>query len=317
MSHYLKNILLVGTGPMAVEYVKVLRDLDVSPHVVGRSQQACAAFEEKTGIKAVSGGLENQVLGLYDGAIVCTGVEQLANCTLYCLHAGIKNILVEKPAGLYQSDIQAIADLAEAQQANVLVAYNRRFYASVLAALEGIEADGGVSSFHFEFTEWSHTIEPLQKAAGVKERWLVANSSHVIDLAFLMGGEPQIMHSMADGNLSWHAKSSFVGMGKSDKGALFSYQANWNAPGRWSVEILTQKNKYIFRPLEQLQLQAKGSVQVVAQVIDDSLDKKYKAGLFLQTKYWLLQENKLAFLTIHQQLARFKIYDEILNGNQE
>jgi predicted dehydrogenase len=317
MPHHLKNILLVGTGPMAVEYVKVLKDLGIIPSVIGRSQDSCDKFETQTQIKAFAGGLEANLDKVLDveAAIICTGVEQLADCTMTCIKNGIKHILVEKPAGLSKEEIAAISLMALHRQVKVAVAYNRRFYTSVLKAKELILADGGVSSFNFEFTEWSHTIEPLKKAEGVKEQWLVANSSHVIDLAFFLGGEPTEIHSLSAGQLSWHSKSKFCGIGKTANGALFDYRANWDAPGRWGVEVLTPKNRYIFRPLEDLQIQTKGSVQILKQEIDDNLDKKYKAGLFLQTQSWINQTNQDLFIDIHKQFERFDTYESILNGN--
>ena len=54
-----------------------------------------------------------------------------------------------------------------------------------------IAEDGGVTSFHFEFTEWSHQIQHLQKAPGVMDHWVLGNSSHVLDLAFHLGASHQ------------------------------------------------------------------------------------------------------------------------------
>ena len=34
-----------------------------------------------------------------------------------------------------------------------------------------------------------------------------------------------------------------AGAGVTENGALFSYHANWEAPGRWSVEIMTKKRR--------------------------------------------------------------------------
>ena len=43
-----------------------------------------------------------------------------------------------------------------------MVGFNRRFYSSVLKAKDIIHEDGGVKSFFFEFTEWSHVIAGLK-----------------------------------------------------------------------------------------------------------------------------------------------------------
>ena len=76
----------------------------------------------------------------------------------------------------------------------------------------------------------------------------------------------------------------FSGAGITNKGALFSYQANWNAPGRWVVEVLTTKHRLYFKPMETLQIQEKGSVAIKPVEIDNQLDIDFKPGFYLQTK---------------------------------
>ena len=80
---------------------------------------------------------------------------------------------------------------------------------------------------------------------------------------------------------------NFAGAGITEKGALINYQANWEAPGRWAVELLTAKHRIYLKPMEQLQLQDKGSVKIYPVEIDDCLDKDYKPGLYLETKSFL------------------------------
>jgi hypothetical protein len=41
----------------------------------------------------------------------------------------------------------------------------------------------------------------------------------------------------------------FAGAGVADNDALFSYHANWAAPGRWCVEILTNLAPFYFKTL--------------------------------------------------------------------
>jgi hypothetical protein len=278
-----KKVLLVGAGQMAVDYYNVLQALHCETTTIGRGENSASRFEEKTGSKIV-------------------------------INKEFKNILIEKPAGLNDQEIKELAEIAAQQNASVVVAYNRRFYSSVLKAKEIIDQDGGVTSFNFEFTEWAHTIEPLIKANGIKENWLLANSSHVIDLAFYLGGKPSKINCYSTGNLSWHDKAIFVGAGKTKDNILFSYQANWDAPGRWGVEILTNKSRLILRPLEELQIQLKGSIAINKVEIDSTIDKQFKPGLFLQTKQFLT--GKLSeFKTIQEQSEMCEIYTQIAKGN--
>ena len=250
----MNNVWLIGAGLMAQDYIKVLKALENNFIVIGRGEETSKQCEEVTGCEVRTGGLK-QFLDTKpqccSHAIVSVGVEKLYETTKELLEFGVKNILVEKPAGLYKEEFETLVQIAQAQKATVVVAYNRRFYASVLKAQEIIKKDGGVTSFNFEFTEWGHVIAPLKKADGVKEKWFLGNSTHVVDLAFYLGGKPKELCSFTQGSLDWHSSASvFSGAGISTKNALFSYQADWGSAGRWSVEILTKENRLILRPME-------------------------------------------------------------------
>lgn len=311
-----KKVLLVGAGQMAVDYYKVLEALQCKTTVVGRSSQSASTFEEKTGKKIITGGLEQFLPDnktIFDATIVAVSMEQLAPIAIQLIKQGFRYILLEKPAGLNSSEIEELAAISKQSNATVLVAYNRRFYASVTKAKEIIEQDGGATSFNFEFTEWSHVIEPLKKAHGVKENWLLANSTHVIDLAFYLGGKPSEIACFSAGHLSWHDKAVFTGAGKTKNNILFSYQANWAAPGRWGVEILTKNSRLILRPLEELQLQKTGSVTINKVELDNEPDKLYKPGLYVQTKQFLTG-NLSQFKTIEEQAEMTTTYSKIAKG---
>lgn len=284
---------LVGTGPMSVEYAKVLDALGRRVEVVGRGAASAAAFTEKTGLPVTTGGVDAMLSrgAPPAAAIVSTGVDQLAPVTLALLRGGVRDILVEKPAGLDRAEITAVSEEARRVHARVHVGYNRRFYASVRRAREILAEDGGVSSFSFEFTEWTSQVVAHHAPASVKARWLLANSSHVIDLAFFLGGAPRQLAGFSAGGLPFHPHASaWAGAGVSEHGALFSYQANWAAPGRWGVEALSPRRRLILRPLEKLQVQKLGSVAIEEEPIDDALDRRYKAGLYRQVEAFFADE---------------------------
>ncbi|RKF17815.1 gfo/Idh/MocA family oxidoreductase [Alginatibacterium sediminis] len=308
-------ILLIGAGPMAQEYAKVLQAQKQSFRVIGRSQASADEFELASGQTVYVGGLKNfcnsNELANYSKAIVTTGVEQLAETTRLLIENGVKQLLIEKPGGIDAKQIDALTSFAQEHAAEVFVAYNRRFYASVQKAIEIIEQDGGVQSFNFELTEWGHVIAGIPKAEGVKENWFMGNTTHVVDLAFFLGGFPKQLSSFTTGCTPWHSRSSnFAGAGISDSGALFAYHGNWGAPGRWSVEILTSQHRLIFRPMEQLQIQSIGSVAQEFTKIDDQIDKDYKAGLYKQVESFLRNE-KQNLCTLAAQNENAKVYSKI------
>lgn len=304
---------LVGTGPMACEYVKVLQSLGTDFSVIGRSERSCSDFEERTGFKATAGGIDEvieRVDFVPETAIVAVGVEQLYNVTKSLLQSGVKRILVEKPGALFKSELVELTELSKVKGGQVFIAYNRRFFASVEKCRELIRQDGGVTSFNFDFTEWSHIIQNHKKPDIVLRRWFLSNSTHVSDLAFYLGGKPKDISCFSGGTLTWHSSASiFSGAGVSISGAVFNYTANWESAGRWSIEVLTKENKYILRPMEKLTKVKRGTVSEVEVELDDHLDIEFKPGLYKQVKSFINGGENSPLCTIQEQLS---LYDDYL-----
>lgn len=308
------QVLLVGAGPMAVAYAKVLAAHGAVPVAVGRGAKSAAAFRAETGLEAFEGGLDAWLAAGHPvpaRAIVAVGEKWIGAAARSLMDAGARSLLVEKPGGFDPADIRSVAARALERGAEVFVGYNRRFYASVEAARRLAQEDGGVTSFNFEFTEWGHVIAPLEKEEGVKAQWFLANSTHVIDLAFHLGGAPAEMSCFTAGGVDWHPSATvFAGAGRTAAGALFSYQANWQAPGRWGVEILTRKRRFVFRPLEKLQAQNLGSVAIEPVAIDDALDQQFKPGLHRQVGAFLARDASV-LPRIAEQVAMLGWYEKI------
>jgi len=310
---------IIGSGYMGIEYAKVLTNLKRDFLTVGRGEENAKKYSDIIGNDVITGGLKcylEKKPEKPEAVIVASSVEQLYQTTSQLLEYGVKLILLEKPGGINREQIKKLSELAKVKSADVVIGYNRRFYASTDKAIDIIKEDGGVTSFNFEFTEWSHTIETLNKSRETFETWLFANSSHVINMAFFLGGYPEKMSSLSagEGVLKWHPHASiFAGAGISKMKALFSYQANWSSPGRWSVEMITRKHRLIFRPMEKLQIQDIGSVVLNPVEINDSIDKEFKPGLLKQTECFL-SKDFTRFINIHDQLSHMDIYDTILFG---
>lgn len=310
-------IHVIGSGPMAVDYAKILKAMNVDFVVIGRSQASCDKFKAETGVTCISGGFEQWFASQtapIKKVIVAVSEENLGAVTEKLIQKNVPQILVEKPGAATYEEIDRILHSQTKSTSKVYVGYNRRFYASVQAAKKLIAEDGGVESFFFEFTEWGHVIREKVCPALVKEEWLWHNSTHVMDLAFYLGGFPSKISSFKAGSLDWHSRGAkYSGAGTTNNGALFSYMANWAAPGRWVVEILTSKRRFIFKPLEKLQIQKLGSVAVEEFPIENQMDLNFKPGLYNQVKAFILdQESEL--VTLAQQKQNMHWYKSIENG---
>ncbi len=302
---------------MAREYLLVLKHLNFDCIVVGRSEQKIETLKsEFPDFSYFSGGILSYLKDINtvpEFAINAVSINQLESTSIELINAGVKNLLIEKPGSLSISGLQNINYYAKKNGVNVSVAYNRRFYSSIRELRNQLDIDGGVISVHFEFTEWVHTIDTETYEPEGLEKWILSNSSHVIDTVFHIIGLPVKLQPiiMGKGKISWHPSGSiFIGSGISNKGIPFSYHSNWLAPGRWSIEVLTQNRRFYLKPMEKLHVQLKGSIQVNEFGIEDEMDFRFKPGLLLQTKAFLnLETDKL--VSISEQIEMMHFYDMI------
>lgn len=312
-------IYLIGTGPMARAHAKVLLHLGKEFIVIGRGLESAKAFNAEIGVRPIIGGIESYLLNSKlkdsDYVVIATGTESLMQILKIVLIAGAGKILIEKPAAISIQELLENESFLKSYADKVFVAYNRRFYASVLEAIKLIDEDGGLESMHFEFTEWVHKIDQLDKAPGVKENWFFANSTHLVDLAFFIAGKPKDWKAYSkSGRVQWHAKTKFVGSGITEKGVLFSYHSNWESAGRWGIELMTYKRKIILRPLEEVQILWKGTINIEKHAIDHNLDYTFKPGLIRQMSSFL-QKADLNIINIGEHMSNsINIYNLILNA---
>ncbi|OGE30432.1 hypothetical protein A3C59_00400 [Candidatus Daviesbacteria bacterium RIFCSPHIGHO2_02_FULL_36_13] len=311
------KVLLFGTGPMAYEYAKVLKAQGYKFIVVGRGQDSATNFRKKTGITPFIGGavkfLSTDSFSSYKAIVAVTG-DQLGSVTISLIKHGIKSILVEKPGGLDQEEIQHVRNEAKRHAVEIFIAYNRRFYSSVITARGIIKEDGGILSYHFEFNEPGYKIAQLEDSIEIKNNWLLHNSSHVIDLAFFIENQPKLMNSQISGSLSWHpAGAIFTGSGISKTNTPFTYHANWLTPGRWGLEFMTKNYRLIFRPMEKLHVQKNDSFEIMEVKIDDKLDRDFKPGLYKEVESFINGQRDLC--TIDEQFEHLKWYTKILKGS--
>lgn len=311
------RVLVIGSGGMAFEYIKVLKSLGKFPVIVGRGvqniDQLRSSFPE---YEYHSGGIEKYLKGdfnLPEFAINCVNVEFLGETSCRLLARGVKYLLVEKPGDLTELGLTKVRNLAVSNDAKVFIAYNRRAYSSIRRLIRESEKDGGITSVHFEFTEWSHTFGPDTHSSAALKRWVLSNSSHVIDTVFYLIGDPKILSPSVFGlnDIEWHpAGSVFVGSGLSAKNIPFSYHANWNAPGRWAIEVMTDRRRFYLKPLERLSEQRLGSIAITEIPLSDTLDIEFKPGLYHQTEDFLnLDLQNLQ--SVQDQLTAMAYYKDI------
>lgn len=298
------NVFLIGAGPMAALHADVLAAMDVEVTIVATSATRAEPLAKKHGMAFYDKGLQGALTDLPrpDAAIVALPVNKLAQAGCALAKAGVPRILLEKPGALNADELNAVEDAAQASGAEVFIAYNRRFFTSVMEARRRIAAAERVLSVNFEFCENVDVISGLPTPDEIKQAWVIANSSHVIDLAFHLCGQPTKWHHETHGSLPWHtAGADFRGMGETEAGAQFSYFADWRGPGRWGLEIVLPHERLILRPMEALEVMARGSFSAQPVTLEGDLDQRFKPGLYAQTEGFLAPQVSPVLVTLAQQ----------------
>lgn len=306
------RVLVVGAGGMAEAYHKVLSAMGAKFDIVCRSENSADNFFRQTGYRPTPGGLTQYLETVVpESAIIATGVENLYESAKTLLEKGVRHLLIEKPGALYVEQLHELHALSELNDSSVYIAYNRRFYASVSKLLALVKDDGGVKTISFDFTEWSDRIEPLSKGDGVKERWVLSNSTHVIDLAFFIAGKPAKLAAYVDGSLSWHRSGSrFVGSGVTERNVLYSYRSDWDSQGRWGVTVYSESYSYSLCPLEGLSRIPRNSVVPEQVEVEDNLDLDFKPGLYKQVQGFLTRTTE-GMCSLEEHIELFKTYEQI------
>jgi len=278
-----KSILLIGTGPMAAEYLKILTanasgEVTVAGRDDGRLAGVKAAFPGVDTFRLPAAGAP---LGrTWDAAILATGIPDLAGDLERCLAAGIPQVLVEKPVTTDLTRLKRLADLAAGKGARVRVATNRRHYGSIrkLKAILAGESPLGAS---FDFTEWLSRVPKAWESHEGGQRLALSNSIHVFDtVEHLLGAfKKEAGYHGETGAVAWHPDPVvFFGYGKAGTTPVV-YGTSWISPGRWAIEVMTREGRYRLAPMEKLAVLRHGTLEWKEIPLDNQVDLDFKPGL--------------------------------------
>ncbi|NQU98287.1 Gfo/Idh/MocA family oxidoreductase [Candidatus Woesearchaeota archaeon] len=314
MEKMIKNVIVFGSSYMAEEYLKVLKELGAKVTVISRNLENARKTADKYGFESMGNSIES--LSNFDPekidlVIVASAIPSLKNITINCAKKGFKNILVEKPGSV---DLKEMKEIKKQINDKVIIRYalNRRFYSSVIK-LKSILQNENITGCFFDFTERQKDVLDNQKETKkVVARWGIANSIHVIDLAFYLIGIPKNIFTKIDGYWEKHPSGNiFSGCGETSK-CIFSYFSSWDGAGRWNVEISTIKGRYKLSPLETLQFCEKNQFNWSEISLSDSDDDNFKPGILKMTKAALENLKGLKELpNINEQTKMFEIINKI------
>jgi len=277
------RVAFVGAGYMTSEHMKAfanLSDVEIAG-VFSRTQERAEKVAQPYGAQVCS-----SVADLYErtGAdIVVVSVPELAmaDIAVQCFgHPWL--VLLEKPAGYNLSNAEHIAKAAGQARARSYVALNRRAYSSTRAAL--MEVDGSGRRF-VKVQDQQDRVSAMRDHGQpllVADNYMFANSIHLIDYFRIFGrGEVVGVENIE----AWNPAAPGLVLAKVmfSSGDVGLYEGLWDGPGPWAVSVSTPEKRVELRPLEQGQVQLRGTrVQVPISVSPN--DSDYKPGLRFQAE---------------------------------
>ncbi len=308
----MKKVLLFGCGWMGLEYYKVIKRLNKEIIVFGRGSKSASKFKSLTN-QEVRFETPKTISKIYDRnskIIVSVGINDLYPLVKELIKNGFRDILVEKPLATELKEILELSNLAKENNALLSLAFNRRFYPSIIT-LKKIFLNEKLLSFRFSFTEWFDSItESIHKPEIIK-KWGICNSIHILDTVFSIGGLPKKLNCSNNFPIAKHPSGLiFTGSGETKNDIPFSYHSNWASQGRWEMEFFTAKGSYQLCPIEELSFIPKNSLKPQnIELIQEPND--LKVGLYNMLDAYL-NNSKVNFCFIKDYEEAFITYKKIL-----
>ena len=312
--HGQTRIAIIGAGVIAREHLLAFRDLEnilivgISAPTSARSHRLAEEFD----IKIIC----NDVKTLWektraDAVVVAVPILNTYEvCEDVFVHDWIS--LVEKPIGYNLAEAAALASLASAKSHQCFIALNRRHFGSTLHLKNLLTANTSNRIIRVNDQEDQAQGVAAGHPTSVIQNWHFANSIHLIDyfLQFGRGKISRVTREIKHQEARLSHVSAEIEFSSGDKGF---YEAIWNAPARWSVQVELDSLIAELKPLEQARITRKGSQTDELPI--DSLDKNFKPGFKRQAELFINQvrgdstQNKLP--TLSDSLETMRLIDMI------
>ncbi len=279
------RVAFVGAGSMAREHARAFRDVGgvTLAGIHSRTRAKAEAVAGELGIPLVCASIGE----LYERSradLVVMAVPELESrsVALSCFDFPW-TVLAEKPLGCDLAEAEQIEAAALARGRRVLVGLNRRFLSSTQTVLADLAQRPGPRFVQVHDQQSLDAARAIGHPEAVVQRWMYANSIHVIDyLRFFGRGR---MTAVRRG-LPWNggAAVAVVSTIEFESGDCGVYQGVWSGPGPWMASVTTATKRWEMRPLEQASYQLAGE-RTSNPAEPHAWDREFKPGFRLQAEH--------------------------------
>jgi predicted dehydrogenase len=279
------TVAIIGAGSMGREHARAFAAVPgvVVAGIMSRTRSRADALAAEVGIPLVAGSI-SELFDRTSANLAIIAVPELsANAVAKEAFAHPWAVLMEKPAGLDLDDAEEIARAAAGRVTPVMVGLNRRFYSSARAIQADV--DGRPSERRFIHVQDQQSYEEARRynhPERIVERFMYANSIHVIDLmAFFGRGSVVRVNPITP----WRggATETMLAFVEFESGDTALYEGIWKGPGPWACSVSTPSRRWSMQPLEDAEFQNAGErTRQKVERSDD--DRQFKAGFLLQAR---------------------------------
>ena len=307
------KISFIGAGKIIREHVRVfstLKNVELAG-IYSRTFDKAKKLSQEFKIKHICFSVED-LFNKTKSDLVVIGVS-VESTKEVCLES-IKypwKCLVEKPLGLNLKETKQIKKNVNSYK--IYLALNRNYFNSTVQVKKILRNDSS-KRIIFLFDQENTVAARLYHSEKVIDNYMFANSIHIIDYCriFARGKIKNISNIFAfkkDKIKIFSKKIMF------SSGDIVIYNAVWNRPGPWSVDISTNKYFFNIKPLEKVLIRSFDKNQDF-QLISDNDDKKYKPGFKKQALEMikLINKKKNIVPNINDALYTAKLIQRLYNN---
>jgi predicted dehydrogenase len=273
------KIAVIGSGKAASYHLDALSrigNLEVACIVNrGRSDAShlLKRYRISTHYDSLSDALDRRE---FEAALVAVSIPSTAEVTYSLAKSGVR-CLVEKPLALNTRESEKLCQLDSQNRHSV--AYNRRFYSSVLRARELIDAFGIPYSAHIEASEDMYKILAASGEDDLTSR-LITNTTHALDLFTLFLGKAVDTKAMHARRFLGNVPISFQSSSRFENGCTGTFVSHWQSPSNWLVSLYGDQYQ-ITIDLNQNECRARVGKKLM-KYGPNVEDRCLKAGVYLQ-----------------------------------
>lgn len=310
------KVAIVGAGNMALAHTEAFNALE-GVSVVGitsRTRSKAEALAADKGIEAVYDSVEELYTKTEADIVVVTVPELAAESVAKEAFKYPWAVLLEKPAGYDLQNAEAIFEASKGHKAPVCVAFNRRYYSSLIAIKADLDAHPENRRYTRVQDQQSYEEARFHNhPEEVVEKFMYANSIHLIDMIVALSRGDVTKVTPIE---PWKGEETDIMLCHVEfsSGDTALYEGVWKGPGPWTCSVSTDRRAWTMAPLEDAYYQNAG--ERAKNLVERSQDDKdYKPGLLLQAKEMVAaaQGAENSLVTLEGSLKTMRLINQMFN----